>query len=35
MFFVYILRCADGTFYVGMTSDLESRVDLPNAGANG
>jgi predicted GIY-YIG superfamily endonuclease len=31
-FFVYILRCADDSFYVGHTSDLESRVDLHNGG---
>jgi putative endonuclease len=32
MVFVYILRCADDTFYVGMTSDLQSRLQLHNAG---
>ena len=30
--FVYILRCADGTFYVGHTADLQFRVALHNAG---
>ncbi len=25
-FFVYMLRCADGSFYVGHTDDLEKRV---------
>ncbi|MEX2647469.1 MAG: GIY-YIG nuclease family protein [Alphaproteobacteria bacterium] len=25
-FWVYMLRCADGSFYVGHTDDLESRV---------
>jgi predicted GIY-YIG superfamily endonuclease len=24
-FFVYILRCADGSFYVGVTDDIEER----------
>ena len=32
MFFVYILRCADNTFYVGHTDNLESRTKLHNAG---
>jgi putative endonuclease len=31
-FFVYILRCADGAFYVGSTSDLPSRIQAHNAG---
>ncbi|WP_458040246.1 MULTISPECIES: GIY-YIG nuclease family protein [Bacteria] len=26
MGFVYILRCADGTFYVGSTTELDRRV---------
>jgi predicted GIY-YIG superfamily endonuclease len=30
--FVYILRCADNTFYVGHTDDLDSRTALHNAG---
>ena len=30
--FVYILRCADGSFYVGWTADLDERVRLHNAG---
>jgi predicted GIY-YIG superfamily endonuclease len=29
-FFVYILRCADGSFYAGHTSDVEDRVKLHN-----
>jgi putative endonuclease len=24
-YYVYMLRCVDGTFYVGMTSDVERR----------
>lgn len=31
-FFVYILRCADGTYYVGSTSDLPGRVETHSAG---
>jgi len=29
---VYILRCADGTLYAGMTNDLAKRVVAHNAG---
>ncbi|MDD5026293.1 MAG: GIY-YIG nuclease family protein [Candidatus Peribacteraceae bacterium] len=25
-YFVYLLRCSDGTFYVGITNDVEKRV---------
>jgi predicted GIY-YIG superfamily endonuclease len=32
MMFVYILRCSDGTLYVGHTADLKSRENLHNAG---
>ena len=28
----YILRCADGTFYAGWTSDIAARVKTHNAG---
>lgn len=31
-FFVYILRCCDGTFYTGYTPDLERRLEMHNAG---
>ena len=31
-FFVYILRCADGTYYVGSTTDVGPRVNVHNAG---
>ena len=30
--FVYILRCADGTLYTGITNDLNRRCDQHNAG---
>lgn len=26
-YYVYVLRCYDGTFYVGMTNDIERRVN--------
>ncbi|WP_461208717.1 GIY-YIG nuclease family protein [Desulfocurvus sp. DL9XJH121] len=29
---VYLLRCADGTLYCGVTTDLSRRVDEHNAG---
>lgn len=29
---VYILECADGSYYTGFTLDLDSRVDLHQAG---
>ena len=31
-FFVYMLRCADGSFYVGHTDELERRVGMHQAG---
>ncbi len=31
-FFVYMLRCADGSFYVGHTDDLERRLAERDAG---
>ena len=33
--YVYILRCADGSFYTGITTDLERRVREHNDGALG
>ena len=30
--FVYILRCEDGTLYTGITNDLIRRCDQHNAG---
>ncbi|MBI4866544.1 MAG: GIY-YIG nuclease family protein [Candidatus Wallbacteria bacterium] len=32
-FFVYILRCVDGSYYVGHTDDLELRLAQPVSGA--
>ena len=31
-YFVYILRCADGSYYVGHATDVPERVNLHNAG---
>jgi len=31
-FFVYILRCSDGSLYVGHTSDVADRVKVHNDG---
>ena len=30
--FLYILRCVNGTFYTGVTKDLERRVKMHNDG---
>lgn len=32
MAWVYILRCADGTYYVGSTVDLERRLSQHSSG---
>lgn len=29
-FFMYILKCRDGSYYVGHTDDLEKRIDEHN-----
>jgi len=31
-FFVYILRCSDGSLYVGYTTDVDARVKAHNDG---
>ena len=31
-FFVYILHCVDGTYYVGSTADVTARVEIHNSG---
>ena len=33
--YVYILRCADGTYYTGWTADVARRVAAHNAGRGG
>ena len=30
--FVYILNCADGTLYTGITNDIDRRIKAHNAG---
>lgn len=32
MYWVYILRCRDGTLYTGITDDLDRRLRAHNAG---
>jgi len=32
MAFVYILRCSDGSYYVGHTNDLQVRLDEHKSG---
>ena len=32
MWHVYVLRCGDGTFYTGISTDLAARVEKHNAG---
>ena len=32
MWWVYLLRCADGTLYAGATNDLDRRLAAHNAG---
>ena len=33
--FVYMLKCADDTYYIGITTDLKDRVAAHNRGKNG
>jgi putative endonuclease len=33
--FVYIVRCADGTYYTGWAEDVARRVSAHNAGRGG
>ncbi|MFA6307111.1 MAG: GIY-YIG nuclease family protein [Patescibacteria group bacterium] len=35
MWFVYILKCADGTFYTGVTTDVKRRVREHNSSVLG
>jgi putative endonuclease len=31
-YFVYILKCSDGTLYTGWTNDLDKRLEKHNSG---
>lgn len=33
-YFVYILLCADNSYYVGITNDIERRIDEHQSGVN-
>jgi putative endonuclease len=35
MYFVYILRCKDGSLYTGITTDLKRRFNEHKSGAGG
>lgn len=35
MYYLYILQCADGTFYTGITTELARRVREHNQAAHG
>lgn len=32
MYFVYIVRCRDGSLYTGVARDVHARIDTHNAG---
>ena len=32
LFYMYILRCSDGSYYVGSTDNLQERIAAHNAG---
>ena len=32
MWYVYILRCADESLYVGISNDIQARIERHNAG---
>ena len=35
MYYVYIVKCADGTYYTGRTNDLDKRLNNHNHSKNG
>ena len=35
LYFVYIVRCSDGTLYTGITTDLERRIEEHNDSVKG
>ena len=32
MYYLYILKCSDGTLYTGVTNNLENRMKVHNSG---
>jgi putative endonuclease len=34
IYFVYIIECSDNTYYVGVTSNLELRLEIHNSGCD-
>ena len=32
MYYVYLLECSDGSYYAGITNDLENRIKAHNNG---
>ncbi|MFI5220881.1 MAG: GIY-YIG nuclease family protein [Bacteroidia bacterium] len=34
LLYVYMLRCSDGSYYVGVTNDINRRIDEHNEGTN-
>lgn len=34
IYYVYILKCSDNSYYIGITNDLSRRVDEHNDGIN-
>ena len=35
MWYLYVLRCCDGTLYTGVTTDLKRRIKTHNSGKGG
>jgi putative endonuclease len=35
IWYVYMVRCNDGTLYTGITTDLKKRVEAHNSGKDG
>ena len=34
-YYVYLVKCADNTFYCGYTNDIAKRIEKHNTGKNG
>ena len=35
IWYVYMVRCSDGTLYTGITTNLEKRIEAHNTGKDG